>query len=41
MHENIERVLVSEEELHQINARSGSPDYCGLQPAKICWWWVF
>ena len=24
MHENIERVLVSEEELHQINARLGA-----------------
>ena len=33
MHENIERVLVSEEELHQINVRT--------TPAKICWWWVF
>ena len=32
MHENIERVLVSEEELHQINARLGAQittDYAG------------
>lgn len=32
MHENIERVLVSEEELHRINARLGAQittDYAG------------
>ena len=38
MHENIERVLVSEEELHQINVRLGAQM---TTPAKICWWWVF
>lgn len=40
MHENIERVLVSEEELHQINARLGA-QITADSPAKICWWWVF
>lgn len=40
MHENIERVLVSEEELHQINA-VWAPRLLRTTPAKICWWWVF